>query len=279
MSPTIRTRLALSLLAAALVTAATPMSVRARQPEEPDPFEEAQRMLYNGDYRGAYTLTRGSCSPPDIDLVACELQTSALHFAIRKALGGVEGKSGDLKACAECAALLTTFKSEMAQGLAHARAQAAKAPTDDTTLFLLGKINLNHVWLHLGTLGKKTGWSEYWEGRRSLDQVLKLNPKHVRARVARAWIDYIVDTRMPRGTRWLLGGGDKKRGMATVRAAAAADAEFFARTEAMFALWDMQVRERQFAEAVVVARQLQRDFPANEELRKFLLANDRSSTP
>jgi hypothetical protein len=34
----------------------------------------------------------------------------------------------------------------------------------------------------------------------------------LRARVARAWIDYIVDTRMPLGTRWLLGGGNKNAG-------------------------------------------------------------------
>ena len=71
-------------------------------------------------------------------------------------------------------------------------------------------------------LGKKTGWDEYWEARKSLDAVLKANPKHVRARVARGWIDYIVDTRMPWGTRWVLGGGNKKKGLTTLREAAAA---------------------------------------------------------
>jgi len=62
-------------------------------------------------------------------------------------------------------------------------------------LFFLGKLDLNYVWLQLGPLRRKTGWDEYWEARRSLDAVLKANPRHVRARVARAWIDYIVDTR------------------------------------------------------------------------------------
>ena len=82
--------------------------------------------------------------------------------------------------------------------------------------------------------------------------------------------DYIVDTKMPRGTRWLLGGGNKKRGLATVREAAAAEAPFFARTEARFALWDMLVRERMIGEAVVAARDLARDFPDNAELQRFV---------
>ena len=75
---------------------------------------------------------------------------------------------------------------------------------------------------------------------------------------------------MPRGTRWLLGGGNKKRGLATVREAAAAEAPFFARAEARFALWDMQVRERLIGEAVVTARDLTRDFPDNAELQRFV---------
>ncbi len=52
-----------------------------------------------------------------------------------------------------------------------------------------------------GRSAEKTGWDEYWEARRSLDFVVRRQPQHVRALVARAWIDYIVDTRMPWGTR------------------------------------------------------------------------------
>ena len=84
----------------------------------------------------------------------------------------------------------------------------------------------------------------YWEGRRALDSVLMRQPAHVRARVARGWIDYIVATKMPRMTRWILGGGNKKRGLLAVREAAETESDFFTRTEARFALWDMQVRER-----------------------------------
>ncbi len=46
--------------------------------------------------------------------------------------------------------------------------------------------------------------------------------------------------------------------------------DFFVQAEAMFALWDMQVREREVPEAVATARMLARDFPENRELRRFL---------
>jgi hypothetical protein len=152
-----------------------------------------------------------------------------------------------------------------------ARAALKTNPDNEQVLFFLGKLDLNYVWLQLGTLGRKTGWDEYWEARHSLDKVLKQNPANVRAKVARAWIDYIVDTRMPLGTRWVLGGGNKKRGLRAVREAAAApDADRFVRAEAGFALWDMQVRERNMPEAVSTARTLAEVFPANPELQKFL---------
>ena len=107
--------------------------------------------------------------------------------------------------------------------------------------------------------------------------MLKLNPRHVRARVARAWIDYIVDTKMPWGTRWVLGGGSRKRALAAMRSAAASETDFFSHVEAEFALWDVQVRERDMAQAADVARRLARDFPENRELALFLGTNGRSS--
>jgi len=103
--------------------------------------------------------------------------------------------------------------------------------------------------------------------------VLSHQPGHVRARVARGWIDYIVDTRMPRGTRWLLGGGNKKRGLLAIREAAGIESDFFTRTEARFALWDMQIRERDASGAIATADILIRDFPDNQELRKFIEAH------
>ena len=153
-----------------------------------------------------------------------------------------------------------------------ARARLAASPADDEALFYLGKIDLNYVWLQLGPLGRKTGWDEYWEARKSLDAVLKHDPTHVRARIARAWIDYIVDTRMPRGTRWILGGGDRKGALRTMQAAADTDADFFVHVEALFALWELQVRERQLPAAMAIARRLAVDFPDNRDLAKFIEA-------
>ena len=161
---------------------------------------------------------------------------------------------------------------------AIARARLEVHPDDEDTLFFLGKLDLNYVWLQLGTLGRKTGWDEYWEARRSLDKVLKQNPGHVRAKVARGWIDYIVDTRMPRGTRWLLGGGNKRGGLRAVREAATVEGDLFVRAEAGFALWDMQVRERAIADALATAETLAQDFPGNPELRKFLDAHSQAAS-
>ncbi len=263
----------LPALAFAAATLAAPPIPAAAQLAPRPALDDGHRLFYNGRYEAAAALALQSCTAPPLDLNACELATSALHFQIRKALD-TGGKQKPWKACAECPALLASFLAVTARAQAAAHAALKADPKDDATLFLLGKLDLNYVWLQLGTLGKKTGWKEYWEARRLLDDLIKRRPDMVRARVARAWIDYIVDTRMPRGTRWLLGGGNKKRGLRVVREAAETPADFFVATEAVFALWDMQVRERQFAEAVTTARRLARDFPDNEELTRFLARHD-----
>jgi hypothetical protein len=237
--------------------------------------------FYNAQYVVAAGLTREPCAQSD-GLAACELRTTALLFQIRRALDGGADKSRDQdkdkawKQCTACPQLLAAFMDALARGQTLARARVKTHPDDDAALFLLGKLDLNYVWLQLGTLGRKTGWSEYWEARRALDKVLKRQPGHVRARVARGWIDYIVDTRMPRGTRWLLGGGNKARGLLAIRQAADVEAGFYTRAEARFALWDIQVRERDLAAAVVTARMLARDFPDNPELATFIDTHDPS---
>ena len=86
-----------------------------------------------------------------------------------------------------------------------------------------------------------------------------MNPAHVRGRVARAWVDYIVGSSVPRGARWVL-GGNKKRGLLAVRdAVESGDGEFFAQVEAKFALWEMQIREREVPGAIATARVLAPD--------------------
>ncbi len=240
---------------------------------EPPALEVAQALFYNARYADAATALAGACQGSPDGLVACELRTSALLFQMRRGVGNAKDKDKAFAACTQCPALLATFVADIRRGQALARVRIAADPNDLEALFLLGKLDLNYVWLQLGTLGRKTGWNEYREARKSLDQVLKEKPQHVRAMVARAWIDYIVDTSMPRGTKWLLGGGSKKRGLTAVSHAAALDAEPFVRAEARFALWDMQVREQNLPGAVETARSLAGEFPDNPELRTFLENN------
>lgn len=259
-------------IATAMIVAPLARSAWART-EESAGLELAQRTFYNGRYADAAAMTVTLCSSEAAALAACELRTSALLFQLRRAVGDSPDKEKAFAECDACAGLLSTFVAETRRVQAIARTRLKVHPEDVETLFFLGKLDLNYVWLQLGTLGRKTGWDEYWEARRSLDKVLKQNPHHVRAKVARAWIDYIVDTKMPRGTRWLLGGGNRKRGLQAVREAATADADLFVRAEAGFALWDMQVRERNMAEALAAAATLAQDFPANPELRRFLDAH------
>jgi hypothetical protein len=250
------------------------------------PLDEAQRLFYSGQYDAAAALALVERLADESNLAASEVRTSALHFAIRRALSAVDtarDTRGDnygraWKACRRCPELLSEFLTELNLGRAAARARLARTPTDVEALFFLGKLNLNYVWLQLGTLGRRTGWSEYWEARRSLDAALALEPAFVRARVARALIDYIVDTRVPRGFKWLLGGGDRARGLQAVQNATLATAPPLVQAEAMFALWDLQVRERHLTDAIETARVLAREFPANRELGKFLATHDLQSS-
>ena len=245
-------------------------SVRLDRPT----LSDAQRSFYNARYDDAATMLLELRSEAPDDLAAYELRTSALLFQLKALLGEQPNRERAFKACERCPDLMAAFLTDTTEGQALTRARLQADPADEEALFFLGKLNLNYVWLQLGPLGRKTGWNEYWEARRSLDAVLKRNPRHVRARVARAWIDYIVDTRMPWGTSWLLGGGNKKRAFIVMREAASTEAEFFTEVEAEFALWDLHVRERKMTEAVEIARGLAQHFPENRELAKFLQTHD-----
>ncbi|MEQ1756992.1 MAG: hypothetical protein ABL986_01650 [Vicinamibacterales bacterium] len=276
-APLAHVRNAIVALATVAVVAGASHRAEAASPDA-SILETAQAMFYNGRYADAATSTADGCQPESDSLTACELRTSALLFQIRRGMGKEKDKDKAYAACVQCPEIFATFIAETRRGQAIARAKLMADPNDDESLFLLGKLDLNYVWLQLGTLGKKTGWDEYWEARKSLDKVLKSNPSHVRAMVARAWIDYIVDTSMPRGTKWLLGGGNKKRGLKVVRDAAVLDADTYVRAEARFALWDMQVREKNLPGAIETAQGLAIDFPANPELRTFLDTNASTAT-
>lgn len=260
------------VIASGLVTA----TLAAPRVPQDTAFQAAQRLFYNARYDAAAARAAELRAAHPDDLATYELRTSALLFQLRRAIGDPPDKAKALKQCVPCPALMAAFKDETAAGQARTRALLKKNALDEEALFYLGKLDLNHVWLHLGTLGRRTGWGEYWEARRSLDAVLKRNPAHVRARVARAWIDYIVDTKVPWGVRWTLGGGDKKKALRVARQAADANADFFTKAEAVFALWEMQIREKDFTEAVVTARRLARDFPKNPEVAEFLAVRGKS---
>src|SRR5687768_10049436 len=217
----------LRLLIATAIVAFSTISARAEVPV----LADAQRAFFNARYGTAADLAL-AVQASDVDALApYEIRTSALHFQLRDALGPDKDKGQAFKRCVTCPDLLEAFLTDTKKGQVIARTRLQIDPADDEALFFLGKLNLNYVWLHLETLGRKTGWSEYWEARKSLDAALKDNPRHMRARVARAWVDYIVETKMTRGTRWVLGGGSKKRAFLGAREAAAADSEFFVRVE------------------------------------------------
>jgi hypothetical protein len=269
----------IAFLLAAVCAASAARAEQSAAGVKPGTLEQAQRAYYNGRYEEAAAKTLEPCMTGENGLAACEVYTAALHFQIRRGMGQSADRSEAWKRCATCPSVLAAFKTALARGQTMARARLLEQPADDETRFLLGKLDLNYVWLQAGTIGRKTGWAEYKEARRSLDAVLERQPGHMRARVARAWIDYIVDSKLPWGTRWMLGGGNKKRGLATVRDAAGTESEFFVRTEARFSLWDMQLREKDIDEARETARILVRDFPENQELRRFLDADSDAYDP
>jgi hypothetical protein len=249
----------------------------AALPLEAPTFADAQSLFYNARYEEAAALTLALRAPDTEDPASYELRTSALLFQLKALLEGRPDKEDALKRCETCPTLIAEFLADIRRGQNLVRATLRSTPDDEAAMFFLGKLDLNYVWLQLGPLRRKTGWDEYWEARRSLDAVLQKNPRHIRGRVARAWIDYIVDTKMPWGSRWVLGGGNKKRALAVVREAAGVESDFFTHAEAGFALWHMQVQERDMARATEVARRLADDFPDNRELAAFLEAREANS--
>ena len=236
-------------------------------------LEDAQQLFYNARYVESVEKA-ASIVPADEDmaLTVDEVRASALLFEIKRLLAPQRKTSTKelLKRCIPCPDLLKAFAEVNSRGQAAARARLAQHPGDETALFFVGKFDLNYVWLQLGPLGRKTGWNEYWEARKSLDTLLKQRPDHVRGRTARAWMEYVVDTKLPWGTEWIMGGGDRRKALTWAREAAGSDADRFTRAEAEFALWEMLVHERRVPEAMDVATRLAANFPENKDVAKFV---------
>ncbi len=134
----------------------------------------------------------------------------------------------------------------------------------------LAKIHLNYLWMQLSTLGHRTGWDQYWESKRLIEAVLAKQPMHLRTLVARAWMDYIVGTRVPWGARWVMGGGNRDRALKTLRAAPPQEADFYAKVEADFALGRCWRAKASAPKRCRIAQGLLVKFPENEDLLKFV---------
>jgi len=256
-----------ALLLAAGMTGLLAGSARA---QGGSPLADAQRLFYISRFEDAATAAQELLKAEPGNLAAWELRTSALHFHLRKMIGDGKDKKAAFAACAECPRVLAIFFDDVNAGRAAARVRLEPNPADEEAQFFLGKIDLSYLWLQLSTLDRKTGWSEYWEAKRLLEAILAKNPSHVRARVARAWMDYIVGSRVPWGTRWVMGGGSKSRGLKMVREAADAASDYFTKVEAQFALWEMLAREGRREQALVVAKELLAKFPENRDLTRFV---------
>ncbi len=232
----------------------------------------AQQAFYNARYESAAAHALAWRTEDPNALAAYELHSSALLFDLKRRLGDDTTKRRAPAACSDCEPLIAAFTGEVAEGQRLARARIAADPDDESAHFFLAKLGLNYLWLHNGLLGRRTGWREYREARRAIEHALEQDSTHLRARVALAWIDYIVDTRMPWGTKWLFGGGSRTRAVAAMRDASSSPGSFYDRAEARFGLWEMLVRERDLTGASGVARDLARDFPGNDALADFIAA-------
>jgi tetratricopeptide (TPR) repeat protein len=240
-------------------------------------LDDAQRLFYTALFAESAAAAQELIQADPANLAAWEVRTSALHFQLRRLVGDGKDKKAAFAKCADCPKVLATFLEDVNRGRDAARARLAKDPKDDEAQFFLGKMDLSYLWLQLATLDRKTGWKEFHEAKDLLDAILEKDPKHVRARVARAWMDYIVGTRVPWGTRWLMGGGNRNRAMKMVREAAQTPADHYTQVEARFALQEMLTREGRRDEAVAVARELLARFPENKDLIRFVETGGRPS--
>jgi hypothetical protein len=273
-----RTKLA-AAFAAALV-AGTVLSARRPQATASTPaLDSAQHLFYSGKYLEAIAAAAPLRELPASALAAYELRTSALHFRIKRLLGSAKDKEAAFKQCQACPELLKEFMADVTAGRALARERLKSAPRDEALLYLQAKLDLNEVWLNNSTLGRRKGFGLYKDSRRGVENVLLINPNNVRARVASAWIDYAVDTRVPFGFKWILGGGDRKRALKNMRSAAAMKGGHWEEAEASFGLWEMLVAEKMTDDALIVARQLVVTFPENEELQRFIASGGTKKPP
>ena len=118
-------------------------------------LDRAKHLFYAGDYAGAEDMAVALRRAQVDTLAGFELGTSALHFQLRRAMGDDKDQRRAFAQCVTCPALLAVFSKDVADGRALAQARLDRNPADLDAQFLLGKIDLNDVWLQLGTLGRR----------------------------------------------------------------------------------------------------------------------------
>jgi len=234
----------------------------------------AKHAFYSARYEDAAARAADTLERHPESLEAYDILTSALLFDLKRSLGDDHRGRKALDTCTDCQARLDRFFDQTQRGIELARTHLAADVSSDTALFFLAKLELNYLWMQNGVLGRRTGWKEYRESRRLLASLLERDADHVRGQVAMAWIDYIVDTRFPWGTKWLFGGGDRHRALEAMEKASESGASYYELVEARFGLWEMQLREGDLTSAQAVARGLAADFPDNAALTEFITQPD-----
>lgn len=235
-----------------------------------------KELLYSARYEDTERVALEARSMCPEDPESFELRSTALILQVKMlsekySAGKTSKVENRVKICPECMQLLPLIEAEIRRGIELASAPPAVARSE-RFLFLLGRLHLNQVWAYLELEGKLVASKGHFEkGRAIIDQVIAGNPRHVRALVANAWVNYVIDTRAPFGVKWIIGGGKKEVAFRDLAAAIAFAENPYEEWEAKFGLLSIlkQEKKRQ-AEAAALMEQLRIRFPDNLSLRLAL---------
>jgi hypothetical protein len=236
-------------------------------PEHSEEMRQAREALYSEQYAEAdgHVLNARRLCPTDPE--SYELRTGLLVLKTKQALKAAGGKRKD---CAECESLILEFEKDFEKGRALADAALQHNLKDERLMFLSGKLYLNRVWMNVDILDKAaSSGGPYRDARDRIEEVLKRNPRHIRALVASAWINYMIASRSV-ATRALLRAfgikGDKKKAFDHLALAVAEHGDEYSHWEAKFTQRDLLKRENKRSEVEAVTEELRTRFPKNGTL-------------
>jgi hypothetical protein len=236
-------------------------------PEYSDEMRQAREALYSEQYVLAdqHVMNARRLCPTDPE--SYELRTGLLILRTKQVL---KIAGGDRKDCADCESLVIQFEKDFEKGRALADAALQQNLKDERLMFLSGKLYLNRVWMNVDILDKAaSSGGPYRDARDRIEEVLRRNPRHIRALVASAWINYMIASRN-RATRLLLRTfgikGDKKKAFDHLAIALAEQGDEYAYWEAKFTQRDLLKRENKRSEVEAVTEELRTRFPKNGTL-------------